>query len=124
MPEAINSIDIPGLDFAKGLDLFEGDMDDYMSALHSFMKNASDIINKLSGVTEDNLPEYVISVHGLKSISAWICMENIREGAAELEALAKDGDFSAVAAKNGKFLDKVNSFLKDLEVALKKNRRV
>ena len=118
MPGAFDSINIPGLDFKRGLDVFEGDMDDYMSALHSFIKNVPDIIDKLRCVTEENLPEYAINVHGLKSISAWICAEGIREGAAELEALAKAGDLSAVTAKNDKFLNNTNAFLNELKTAL------
>ena len=120
MPGSYDSINIPGLDFERGLDVFEGDIDDYMSALHSFVKNASDIMDKLRSVTEGNLPEYAINVHGLKSISAWICMESIREGAAELEALAKAGDLSAVTARNDRFLNDVATFIKDLEALLKK----
>ncbi|MCL1927785.1 MAG: hypothetical protein FWG07_03200 [Treponema sp.] len=121
MPGSFNSINIPGLDFERGLEVFEGDMDDYMSALHSFIKNAPDIIDKLRGVTEGDLPEYAINIHGLKSISAWICMESIRKGAAELEALAKAGDLPAVTAQNDRFLNDVDAFLKNLEALLKKN---
>ena len=120
MPGTFDSINIPGLDFERGLDVFEGDIDDYISALHSYIKNTPGITNKLRGVTEENLPEYAVSIHGLKSISAWICMESIREGAAELETLAKAGDLSAVTAKNEKLLNDVDAFLKDLEALLKK----
>ena len=121
MPQA--AINIPGLDFEKGLDVFEGEIDDYTSALYSFIKNAPDIIDKLrrlvkGNVTEENLNEYIINVHGLKSISGWICAESIREGAAELEALAKAGDLSAVTARNDTFLNDTASFLNKLKTAL------
>ena len=111
-------IKLPGLDFEKGLDVFEGEMDDYMSALHSFIKNVPDIIDKLRGVTGENLGEYVINVHGLKSTSAWICAQNIQEGAAELEVLAKNGNFSAVAARNGAFLNDAEKFINNLKALL------
>ena len=120
MPQSsgFGSINIPGLDFEKGLDVFEGEMDDYVSALYSFLKNTPEVIEKLRGVTEENLPEYAVNVHGLKSISAWICAESIREGAAELEALAKAGDFSAVAARNDTFLNDTSVFLNELKTTL------
>ena len=115
---AQESINIPGLDFEKGLDAFEDDMDDYMSALHSFINNSPDFIGKLRGLTKENMPEYAINIHGLKSISAWICAENIRKGAAELEALAKAGDISSVARQNDTFLKDADEFINDLKAAL------
>ena len=115
---AQESINIPGLDFEKGLDAFEDDMDDYMSALHSFVKNSPDFIGKLRGLTKENMPEYALTIHGLKSISAWICAENIHRESVELEVLAKAGDFSAVAARNDQFLNNTEKFINDLKSLL------
>jgi hypothetical protein len=117
----LDSFNIPGLDVERGLETFDGEMDDYMTALSSFIKNTPDSINKLRGVTEGNLPEYAVNIHGVKSISAWICAEGIRADAAELESLAKAGDISAVLARNDKFLNDVETFLKDLQAVLEKN---
>jgi hypothetical protein len=117
----IDSFRIPGLDVDKGMETFDGDMEDYMTALSSFIKNTPDSINKLRGVTEGTLPDYAVNVHGVKSISAWICAEGIRSVAAELEAMAKAGDISGVLAKNDKFLSDVETFLKALQVVVEKN---
>jgi HPt (histidine-containing phosphotransfer) domain-containing protein len=114
-------LNIPGLDVEQGLETFDGEMDDYMTALYSFIKNTPEILNKLRNVTEENLPDYAINVHGLKSISGWICAEDIRRGAAELEALAKAGDLSGVLAQSDKYLNDVDAFIKDLDALLKKN---
>ena len=110
--------DIPGLDFEKGLEVFEDDIDDYIAALKSFVKNTPETIEKLRSFKDDNLPEYAINIHGLKSISAWICAQSILEGATELDAFAKAGDISAITEKNEKFLDNAESFLNDLKTAL------
>ncbi|MCL1823219.1 MAG: ATP-binding protein [Oscillospiraceae bacterium] len=107
---------ISGLNAAQGLNVFEDDEDDYISALRSFIKSASGIIEKLKDVKKDNLSEYVINVHGLKSVSAWICAEEIREKALELELLAKEGDLSGVLERNGAFLNKVVEFISELSV--------
>ena len=119
----VDSIAIQGLDVEKGLEVFDGDMDDYISALNSFIKNTPDTISKLRGVTPENLADYAINIHGLKSISGWICAQNIRETAAELESLAKAGDFSAITARNDKFLNDTEAFINELKAALEKNQR-
>jgi HPt (histidine-containing phosphotransfer) domain-containing protein len=110
---------VPGLDVERGLDVFEGEMDDYMSALGSFLRNVPDIMDKLRrDAREGNLPEYAINVHGLKSISGWICAESIRAGCEELETLARAGDLPGVLARNGVFLEDVAAFVKYLQAAL------
>ena len=114
---------LPGLDYEKGLEVFDGEMEDYMSALQSFIKNAPATIDKLrshltGSVSANNLAEYAIDVHGLKSISGWICAQSIREGAAELEALAKAGDLASVTARNDAFLNDAAAFLNELKAAL------
>jgi hypothetical protein len=117
----LDSFSIPGLDVERGLETFDGEVDDYMTALSSFIKNTPDSINKLRGVTEGTLPDYAVNVHGVKSISAWICAEGIRAAAAELEAMAKAGDISGVLARNDKFLSDVETFLKELQAVVEKN---
>jgi CheY-like chemotaxis protein len=113
-------INIPGLNVEQGLEVFGGDTEDYESALSSFVKNAPEVMEKLRGVTKETLPDYAINIHGLKSISGWICAENVRKGAAELEAMAKAGDAAGVLAQNEKFLKDTENFLKDLQALLAK----
>jgi hypothetical protein len=112
--------DMPGLDVEQGLDVFDGEMEDYISALYSFLKNAPEVMDKLRNVEKENLSEYAINIHGLKSISGWICAEKIRASAADLEAMAKAGDFSGVLAQNDKFLKDTGAFIKDLGALLEK----
>jgi CheY-like chemotaxis protein len=119
-PGSFGAINIPGLNVEQGLEVFGGDTEDYESALFSFVKNAPEVMDKLRGVTKDNLPDYAINIHGLKSISGWICAENVRKGAAELEAMAKAGDAAGVLAQNEQFLKDTETFLKDLKAQLEK----
>jgi HPt (histidine-containing phosphotransfer) domain-containing protein len=114
-------LNLPGLNTEQGLDVFDGDMEDYLSALNSFIKNTPEVLDKLRSVTEENLSDYAINIHGLKSISAWICAESLRAGAEELESLAKVGDLSGVTARNAGFLNGVDVFIKDLKAALEEN---
>jgi signal transduction histidine kinase/FixJ family two-component response regulator len=120
VPRTPGKISIPGLNVEQGLEVFGGDTEDYMSALSSFVKNAPEVLDKLRGVTKDNLPDYAINVHGLKSISAWICAESVRKGAADLEAQAKAGNAPAVLARNEEFLKDTETFLAELKAQLGK----
>jgi signal transduction histidine kinase/FixJ family two-component response regulator len=111
-----------GLDFERGLEVFDGDLQDYMSVLHSFTKSGPEVIDKLRCVvTEENLAEYVINVHSLKSLSGWISAPDLRSGAEELEELAKSGDLSGIMAKNEDLLKNADVFMKDLSAFLMKN---
>jgi HPt (histidine-containing phosphotransfer) domain-containing protein len=112
---------LPGLDIEQGLDLYDGETEDYISAMYSFINNVPEIVNKLHDITEENLSEYAINVHSIKSISSWICAESIRAEAASLEAFAKAGDLSAVLAQNGKFMKDVEDFVKALGALLKEH---
>jgi HPt (histidine-containing phosphotransfer) domain-containing protein len=115
------TLNIPGLNFEQGLDVFEGEVDDYLGALNSFTASIPQIIQKLRNVTKENLQDYAILVHGLKSTSGWICAEGIQKEAMELEALAKAGNISEVLSRNNKFLDAVQTFITNLEAQLQKN---
>ena len=114
---------LAGLDSQRGLEAFGGEADDYTAALASFLKNAPEIIAKLREVTAESLPDYAINVHGLKSMSAWICAESLRAGAEGLENLAKAGDFSGVSARSAAFLEEAETFIKELRAFLEKNNQ-
>jgi signal transduction histidine kinase/CheY-like chemotaxis protein len=112
------SFDIPGLNVGQGLAVFEGDVETYVSALRSFTKNVPEILDKLRAVTEENIADYAINVHGLKSIGGWICADGIRARAASLEALAKAGDLFGVTTLNKYLMDETETFMSDLRVQI------
>ena len=114
-------LNVPGLNFQQGLDVFDGEEDDYVSALKSFINSVPGIVAKLRNVTAENLQDYIINVHGLKSTGGWICAENVQREAMELEALAKAGNLSEIESRNDKFLNDVNIFIDNLEAELQKN---
>jgi CheY-like chemotaxis protein len=120
-PTSDQQFALAGLDGQRGLEAFGGEADDYTAALASFLKNAPEIIAKLREVTAESLPEYAINVHGLKSMSAWICAESLRAGAEGLENLAKAGDFSGISARSAALLEEAEAFIKELRAFLEKN---
>jgi hypothetical protein len=71
-------------------------------------------LDKLRVVTEKTLPEYAIDVHGLQSISGWICADGIQVRAANLEALAKMDNFAGVTTLNKTLLTETENFINNL----------
>jgi len=106
---------IPGINKDIGLALYNNDEDIYLAVLRSFVPNAIKTIEKLGSFSRDNLPDYIINIHGLKGISAGIGAEKIREGAMELETEAKAGNVSGIAAKNEGLLKEVRILTSDIQ---------
>jgi HPt (histidine-containing phosphotransfer) domain-containing protein len=73
-------------------------------------------------VTQENLAEYAIDVHGLKSASENIGAEAVRERAARMEMAAKTGDFAAVAAENPALVSDADKLVSEISAWLNKRR--
>jgi CheY-like chemotaxis protein len=114
-------IEIAGVDTKRGLSLYGGGMKIYVSLLRSYADNTPGILDRLRGVSEETLPEYLISVHGLKGTSAGIGVEEIRAAAQELETKARGGDLQGVMAKNGKFIAETEAVVENIKAWLKEN---
>jgi HPt (histidine-containing phosphotransfer) domain-containing protein len=114
-------IEIPGVDTKKGLALYAGDTGIYIPLLRSYIINTPATLEKLKNVTEENLPDYVISVHGLKGTSAGIGAEDIRAQALELENLSRAGDLQGVWAKNDKLIADAQVVVANVRAWLDKN---
>jgi PAS domain S-box-containing protein len=97
-------IDIPGVNTKKGLSFYGGEIDIYLSLLRSYVSNTSKLLKKLKAVSKETLPDYVISVHGLKGTSAGIGAEIIRENALNMEAISRAGDLDGVLSGNDKLI--------------------
>ena len=108
------SFEIDGLDIDGGLDMYEGETEDYLDALRSFVKNVPAALDKLRGLTEENLTEYAVSVHGLKAMSAWICASEINSEAAELESLARANAFEGLIERNEALIGMVDDLVGEL----------
>jgi len=102
---------IPGVDTEKGLSLYAYDKKIYLTLLRSYVPNTLENLKKLKAVTKETLPDYVITVHGLKGTSAGIGVETIRAAALNLENLSRAGKLDEVLALNDKLI-------KDAEVVV------
>jgi signal transduction histidine kinase/AmiR/NasT family two-component response regulator/HPt (histidine-containing phosphotransfer) domain-containing protein len=114
-------IEIPGVDTEKGLSLYGGVRKIYLPMLRSYAYNTPKVLNKLRLVSEENLHDYVIIVHGLKGTSAALGAEQIRAEALELENLSRTGDLQGVLAKNGKLIADTEIIVANVKKWLDKN---
>ena len=109
---------VPGLDIERGLTFFDGDKDDYIEALQSFVLNTPDILDGLRALDEEKLPDYAVKIHGFKSMCSWICADALFKRAETLEKLVKSGDFAAAVSLNTAFIRDAEQFVKILSVYL------
>jgi CheY-like chemotaxis protein len=95
---------IPGVDTERGLSLYGYDKKIYITLLRSYVPNTLENLKKLKTVSKETLPDYVITVHGIKGTSAGIGAEEIRADALKLENLARAGNLEEVLALNDKLI--------------------
>ena len=65
-------MNIPGINAQSGLYFCDGDFDIYLKSLNLFVANMPLNLEKMKTVTKENLKDYIISVHGIKSNSEYI----------------------------------------------------
>jgi CheY-like chemotaxis protein len=107
-------IDIPGVNAKRGLSLYEGDRETYISIIRSFAVSIPVELDRLRSVSEETLPDYAIDVHTVKGASASIGARDISRRAKELELLSKSGDIEGVSALNEDFLKDTDTLIEDI----------
>jgi len=108
-------IEITGIDSAKATYMYADDLEVFLSVLRSCLSVIPDALDKMSKVSKETLPEYIVKAHGLKNTNETICAEEARKMALELEMLAEAGDFSGVVAKNEQFIQYMKVLLDDIQ---------
>ncbi|MCL2638863.1 MAG: ATP-binding protein [Oscillospiraceae bacterium] len=109
---------VSGLDINSGLDRYGGDEDVFIKVLRSYTGSISAIVSELTAlesVTEENLKNYEIKVHGIKGANRDIFADEIGEAAEKLELAAKSADFEYISENNSPFLETMRAFITDLE---------
>jgi signal transduction histidine kinase/CheY-like chemotaxis protein/HPt (histidine-containing phosphotransfer) domain-containing protein len=101
---------LEGMDFAAGLKRY-GTEEIYLKILQSYKTHSPGLLDKLCSLTRETLPDYAITVHGLKGASYGVCANEIGKAAEELEQAAKAGDYERVASKNAAFIARTEKLL-------------
>jgi len=115
----LDNVPTTSIDIAQGIERYNGEAA-YLDILRSWCKHTPALLEKMKALSPDNLPDYSITVHGLKGSSYGILANDIGKRAQDLEAFAKAGDFESVQAKNSDFITMTESALRELEALLKK----
>jgi CheY-like chemotaxis protein/anti-sigma regulatory factor (Ser/Thr protein kinase) len=115
----LDGIQIEGIDIVRGKRKYNNDTA-YLDILRSWYKHTPALLEKMRNPLFESLPEYAITVHGIKGASLGICADEISDKAEELERCAKSGDIGQVQADNPAFLSMTESLLASIEKLLEK----
>jgi HPt (histidine-containing phosphotransfer) domain-containing protein len=109
---------IAGLDIGKGLKRFNGDNDSYIDILRSYTINIPPLLNTAGKVDKENLSDYAIIVHGIKSSCRSIGADTMGSKAEALEKAAKENDLPFVIANNAPFINEAEKLIGELKEML------
>jgi HPt (histidine-containing phosphotransfer) domain-containing protein len=111
-------MEVPGLNTEKGIQYFGGDEESYFTVLRSFAANTPLLLEKIKGVTLDTMPDYGITVHGIKGSSRSICADAVADMAEALEHAAKAEDYDFITAHNAPFLKAAWKLVSEVDAML------
>jgi len=115
----LDHVSVAGVDIAQGVERYNGEAA-YLDILRSWCRHTPALLEKMKGLSRENLPEYSITVHGLKGSSYGILANDIGKMAQELEGFGKAGDFESVQAKNADFITMTEATLAELGTLLER----
>jgi len=105
-----------GIDVDHGLEIL-GDMEMYNETLKEFMEGLNDRFNKIKLFKEqNNMPEYAVLVHSLKSDSKYLGFTKLAEVAYNHEMKSKENDTNYI---NNNFNELVNETLNIFNIVKK-----
>jgi CheY-like chemotaxis protein len=118
IPGGAPEMEIPGVNTALGLSLYDGDREMFIDFLRFYTEHIPAELDKLRHVSQETLKDYAIDAHTVKGTSAGIGATAVTEMARRAEQMAKEGDLAGVLAENEKFIGGVEALLRDIEAWL------
>lgn len=113
--EILLNVDIPGMNFARGLQRFNGNAEVYVRILRTFAKSMPASLDKLRNVSTDTLPDYVTLIHGLKGSCYGVNADEAGKLAESLEIAGKKNDLAYVLDNTDAFILTIKALLLKLE---------
>jgi signal transduction histidine kinase/AmiR/NasT family two-component response regulator len=105
---------IPGVNVEAGAQRFGGDMEIYRDTLRSYATNTYTLLDKVRNPSEENLKDYLITVHGIKSSSLGIMAESVGKAAMALENAAKENNLAYITEHNDSFVEATEKLIEDI----------
>jgi HPt (histidine-containing phosphotransfer) domain-containing protein len=107
------SLLIPGIDTEKGVERFGGDWSIYWDVVKSYAQNTPSLLDKIRGsdFSAEDMNDYAVIVHGIKSSSRSIGAEALGAQAEALEHAAKAGDLDFVRENHRAFIQAADQLL-------------
>jgi CheY-like chemotaxis protein len=118
--KSIASVTITDLDVGKGIERYNGDEKIYLDILRSYARSTRSTLGLIETetITEENITDYKIRVHGIKGASYDIFAEKIGKEAEVLEYAANDVNLSLIRERNPAFLTAAEKLLDNIDAAL------
>jgi CheY-like chemotaxis protein len=124
--EASNSI--AGFDITRGLELVDNDIESWLEVIRSFVQHTPVLLNSMRNVTAETLPEYTVTVHGIKGSCYSLGAQAVGKNAEDLEHKGRAGDIEFIRKNNPDFIalaeKLVNDFGNLITIAEKDNGKV
>jgi len=114
---------IKDVNIKKGLARFNDDWETYLQVIKSFTVNSKPLLESMKTVNIENLSDYAIMVHGIKSSCRGIGGDVLGNKAEALEKASKSRDLDFVSANNPILIEAVFKLINDIETALQKEEK-
>ena len=108
---------VNGLNTNNGVKRFRGDWETYLEIVKSFSANMKLVLDTIREVNEENLSDYAVIIHGVKSSCKGISADAAGNLAESLEEAAKNGAFNFVKTKNKLLLDILEKLTEEIDYA-------
>jgi len=109
--------------YQKGLSLFGGNREQYLTIVRSVMEEGEELAIQLcKELAEDDFESYIIHMHTLKGITATIGADYFSARAKELELAGKEGRFDYIRGEHQKVLDAFYNLLNHMRAWIASER--
>jgi CheY-like chemotaxis protein len=104
-------VSLAGIDTEKGMEHLGGDWDIYWDVVKSFARYTPPLLDKIRVFSAEDINDYAIIVHGIKSSSRSIGAEALGAQAEALEHAAKAGNVDFIRENHGIFMQAAEQLL-------------
>lgn len=108
---------IQGIDYEAGMAQYQMEKI-YNRILSTYLRTVPEILDTLAAFSEENLQDYITTVHGLKGASYGVQANHIGDLSKELEFAGKDGNIDFITQNNQHLIDETNILLGHLKIYL------